>query len=108
MVKSNVNISNIKAADFKKIGFKSKAIASKFAQLLDIKTKGYENASEYLNVLETRLKKFNAIGLDFNDSLKNIDTSSKKVKENRQKREEQKFDRQEKKLMNCLKLLINK
>ena len=105
MVKSNVNISNIKAADLKKIGFKSKAIASKFAQLLDIKTKGYENASEYLNVLESRLKRFNAIGLDFNDSLKNIDTSSKKVKENRQKREEQKFDRQEKTVNELFKII---
>ena len=46
MTKSTVNIGNIKAADFKKIGFKSKAIASKFAQLLSIKTKGYENASQ--------------------------------------------------------------
>jgi hypothetical protein len=77
----------------KQIGFKSKAIASKFSQLLNIKTKGYENASEYLNVLESRLKKFNAIGMDLNDSLKHIDTSSKKVKENRQKREEQKTER---------------
>jgi hypothetical protein len=80
MTKSNFIISNIKATDFKKIGFKSKAIASKFAQLLNIKTKGYENASEYLNILESKLKKFNDIGLDFNDSLKHIDTSSKKLK----------------------------
>ena len=55
MKKSTVNIGNIKAADFKKIGFKSKAIASKFAQLLSIKTKGYDNASQYLNVLESKL-----------------------------------------------------
>jgi hypothetical protein len=33
MTKSNFMISTIKAADFKQIGFKSKAIASKFAQL---------------------------------------------------------------------------
>ena len=89
MTKSNFMISTIKAADFKQIGFKSKAIASKFAQLLSIKTKGYDNASQYLNVLESKLKKFNDIGLDFNDSLKSMDTSSKKVKENRNKREEQ-------------------
>ena len=96
MTKSNFIISNIKATDFKKIGFKSKAIASKFAQLLNIKTKGYENASEYLNILESKLKKFNDIGLDFNDSSKHSDTSSKKVKENRQKRDEQKFERKNK------------
>ena len=86
MTKSNINISKIKAADFKQAGFKSKLIARKFAQLLNIKTKGYENASDYLNVLESRLKKFNDIGMDFNDSLKYMDTSSKKVKQNRQKK----------------------
>ena len=96
MTKSTVNIGNIKAADFKKIGFKSKNIARKFAQLLNINTKGYENASSYLNALGARLKKFNDIGMDFNDSLKSMDTSSKKVKENRIKREEQKFERKNK------------
>ena len=78
MTKSNVNIGNIKAAEFKQVGFKSKNIARKFAQLLNINTKGYENASTYLNALGARLKKFNDIGLNFNDSLKNMDTSSLK------------------------------
>ena len=81
MTKSTVNIGNIKAADFKKIGFKSKNIARKFAQLLNINTKGYENASSYLNALGARLKKFNDIGMDFNDSLKNIDIIKKSKRE---------------------------
>ena len=48
MTKSNVNIGKIKAADFKQVGFKSKNIARKFAQLLNINTKGHENASSFL------------------------------------------------------------
>jgi hypothetical protein len=105
MTKSNINISKIKAADFKQAGFKSKLIARKFAQLLNIKTKGYENASDYLNVLESRLKKFNDIGMDFNDSLKYMDTSSKKVKQNRQKREQQKFEKTNKTVNELFKII---
>ena len=108
MTKSNVNIGNIKAAEFKQVGFKSKNIARKFAQLLNINTKGYENASSYLNALGARLKKFNDIGMDFNDSLKNMDTSSKKVKENRNKREEQKLERRSKTVNELFKVIDKK
>ncbi len=106
MTKSTVNIGNIEAAELKQVGFKSKNIARKFAQLLNINTKGYEDASSYLHALGARLKKFNDIGMDFNDSLKNMETSSKKVKENRNKKEEQKFE--EKKTVNELFNIIDK
>ena len=108
MTKSNVNIGNIKAAEFKQVDFKSNNIARKFAQLLNINTKGHENASSYLNVLGARLKKFNDIGLNFNDSLKNMDTSSKKVKENRNKREEQKLERRSKTVNELFKVIDKK
>ena len=91
MKKSEINFSKIKASDFKQAGFKSKLTARKFAQLLNIKTKGYENASDYLKVLETKLQSFKKIGMDFNESLKNMDTSSSKVKENRIKKQENKI-----------------
>ena len=86
----NINISKIKAAEFKQAGFKSKITARKFAQLLNIKTKGHETASSFLKVLETKLKRFKDIGMDFNESLKDIDTSSSKVKKNRIKKQENK------------------
>ena len=87
MTKSEVNFSKIKAAEFKQAGFKSKITARKFAQLLNIKTKGHETASSFLKVLETKLKLFKDIGMDFNESLKYIDTSSSKVKENKIKKQ---------------------
>ena len=108
MTKSNVNIGKIKAADFKQVGFKSKNRARKFAQLLNINTKGYENVSSYLNALGARLKKFNDIGMDFNDSLKSMDTSSKKVKDNRIKREEQKNERKNKTVNELFKIIDDK
>ncbi len=37
-----------------------------------------------MNELKSSLDKFKSIGLEFNDTLKNFDTSIKKIKENRQ------------------------
>ena len=85
MTKNNYpNIKNIKAKDFKDLGFKSKAIAVKFSKLLDINIKKASSEQAFLNELKSSLHKFKSIGLEFNDTLKNFDTSTKKIKENRQ------------------------
>jgi hypothetical protein len=85
MTKNNYpNIKNIKAKDLKNLGFKSKAIAIKFSKLLNINIKKSSSEQAFLNELKTSLNKFKSIGLEFNDTLKNIDTSTKKIKENRQ------------------------
>ena len=78
------NIKNIKAQDLKILGFKSKAIAVKFAKLLNINIKKASSEQSFLNELKSSLNNFKSIGLEFNDTLKNFDTSTKKVKENRQ------------------------
>ncbi len=88
MSKSEVNFSKIKASDFKQAGFKSKITARKFAQLLNIKTKNMKVHLVFFKVLKTKLKRFKDIGMNFNESLKDIDTSSSKVKENRMKKTE--------------------
>jgi translation initiation factor 2 alpha subunit (eIF-2alpha) len=43
--------------------------------------------------------------MDFNDSLKYMDTSSKKVKQNRQKREQQKFEKTNKTVNELFKII---
>ena len=90
MTKNNYpNIKNIKAKDLKNLGFKSKAIAIKFSKLLNINIKKSSSEQAFLNELKTSLNNFKSIshyifGLEFNEILKNIDTSTKKIKENRQ------------------------
>ena len=81
------NIKNIKAKDLKDLGFKSKAIAMKFAKILNINIKKASSEESFLNELKTKLNGFKSIGLDFNDTLKTLDLSSQKVKENRRKKE---------------------
>ena len=81
------NIKNIKAKDLKDLGFKSKAIAMKFAKILNINIKKASSEESFLNELKTKLNGFKSIGLDFNDTIKTIDLSSQKVKENRRKKE---------------------
>ena len=81
------NIKNIKAKDLKDLGFKSKAIAMKFAKILNINIKKASSEESFFNELKTKLNKFNSIGLDFNDTIKKVDLSSKKVKINRERRE---------------------
>ena len=71
------------------MGFKSKAIALKFSKLLNINIKKSSSEQAFLNELKTSLNNFKSIshyifGLEFNEILKNIDTSTKKIKENRQ------------------------
>ena len=78
------NIKNIKAQDLKILCFKSKAIAVKIAKLLNINIKKASSEQSFLNELKSSLNNFKSIGLEFNDTLKNFDTSTKKVKENRQ------------------------
>ena len=82
------NIKNIKAQDLKILGFKSKAIAVKFAKLSKINIKKSSSEQAFLNELKTSLNNFKSIshyifGLEFNEILKKIDTSTKKIKENR-------------------------
>ena len=90
MTKNNYpNIKNIKAKDLKNLGFKSKAIAIKFSKLSKINIKKSSSEQAFLNELKTSLNNFKSIshyifGLEFNEILKNIDTSTKKIKENRQ------------------------
>ena len=90
MTKNNYpNIKNIKEKDLKNLGFKSKAIAIKFSKLLNINIKKSSSEQAFLNELKTSLNNFKSIshyifGLEFNEILKNIDTSTKKIKENRQ------------------------
>jgi len=86
------NIKNIKAKDLKDLGFKSKAIAMKFSKLLDINIKKASSEQAFLNDLKSSLHKFKSIGLEFNDTLKNIDTATKKIKENRQTKKEKKVE----------------
>ena len=81
------NIKNIKATDLKDLGFKSKAIAMKFAKILNINIKKASSEESFLNELKTNLNGFKSIGLDFNDTIKTIDLSSQKVKENRRNKE---------------------
>ena len=81
------NIKNIKAKDLKDLGFKSKAIAMKFAKILNINIKKASSEESFLNELKTKLNGFKSIGLDFNNTLKTLDLSSQKVKENRRKKE---------------------
>ena len=81
------NIKNIKAEDLKDLGFKSKAIAMKFAKILNINIKKASSEESFLNELKTKLNGFKSIGLDFNSTLKTLDLSSQKVKENRRKKE---------------------
>jgi len=81
------NIKNIKAKDLKDLGFKSKAIAMKFAKILNINIKKASSEESFLNELKTKLNGFKSIGLDFNDTIKKLDLSSQKVKENRRKKE---------------------
>ena len=86
MSKNNYpNIKNIKAKDLKNLGFKSKAIALKFSKLLKINIKKSSSEQAFLNNLKTSLNKFESIGLEFNETLKNIDTSTKKIKTNRKR-----------------------
>ena len=80
------NIKNIKAKDLKDLGFKSKAIAMKFAKILNINIKKASSEESFLNELKTKLNGFKSIGLDFNDTIKKLDLSSQKVKENRRKK----------------------
>jgi len=81
------NIKNIKAKDLKDLGFKSKAIAMKFAKILNINIKKASSEESFLNELKTKLNGFKSIGLDFNDTIKKLELSSQKVKENRRKKE---------------------
>ena len=57
------NIKNIKAKDLKDLGFKSKAIAMKFAKILNINIKKASSEESFLNELKTKLNGFKSIGL---------------------------------------------
>jgi hypothetical protein len=81
------SFSNINAKSLKDIGFKTKAIAKKFASLSDIKIKDYNTQDSFINELKTRVKAFKSIGLDFNKTLKMVDTATPKVAANRNKKE---------------------
>jgi len=81
------NIKKIKATDLKDLGFKSKAIAMKFAKILNINIKKASSEESFLNELKTKLNGFKSIGLDFNDTIKKLDLSFQKVEENRRKKE---------------------
>ena len=100
------NIKNIKAKDLKDLGFKSKAIAMKFAKILNINIKKASSEESFLNELKTKLNGFKSIGLDFNDTIKKLDLSSQKVKENRRKKEikknETKFNEVASKINECI------
>lgn len=78
------NIKNIKAKDLKDLGFKSKAIAMKFAKILNINIKKASSEESFLNELKTKLNGFKSIGLDFNDTIKSLSyhlTKLKKIEE---------------------------
>ena len=85
------NIKKIKAQDLKELGFKSKAIATKFAKIVNINIKKFDSEKSFLDELKTSLNRFKSIGLDFNDTLKTLDTSSSKVRQNRETKKEKKF-----------------
>ena len=86
------NIKKIKSQDLKELGFKSKAIATKFAKILNINIKKFDSEKSFLDELKTSLNRFKSIGLDFNDTLKKLDLSSSKVRQNRETKKEKKFN----------------
>ncbi len=82
---------------------------------INIKEASSEDSEQaFFNELKSSLNKFRSIGLEFNDTLKNIDTSSKKIKENRQvKKKGRNIMKYQKRLMRRLrhfkfKLLVTK
>ena len=82
-----INFAKIPAGDLKQIGFKSKAIAKTFASLSDIKIKDYDTQESFIKALKRKVDAFKLIGLDFNKTLKMVDTATPKVAENRRKKE---------------------
>ena len=56
-IKNKININKIKASKLKEIGFKSKYIAKKFAQLNNIEPKEYNSDEEFLKQLKRQLNK---------------------------------------------------
>ena len=98
------NIKNIKAKDLKELGFKSKAIASKFSKIVNLNIKKFPSEQAFLDELKTSLTRFKSIGLDFNDTFKKLDTSTKKIRENREVKREKKFNEVSKKVEEKIKV----
>ena len=90
VIKYKTSISKIKASTLKKMGFKSKLFAKKFAKLTDVNPKEYSNEELLLTALKNKLSMFQKLGLEFN-FIKSFDYSSPKVRENRQKKQEKKI-----------------
>ena len=90
IIKEKPNISKISAATLKEIGFKSKAIAKNFAKLSDVNPKDFNTESALLTALKNKLNNFKKLGLEFNDVVKKMNTSTPKIKENRMKKQEKK------------------
>ena len=90
IMKEKPNISKISAATLKELGFKSKAIAKNFAKLSDVNPKYFNTESALLTALKNKLNNFKKLGLEFNDVVKKINTSTPKIKENRMKKQEKK------------------
>ena len=82
-----INFAKIPAGELKQIGFKTKAIAKTFASLSDIKIKDYDTKEIFIKALKRKVDAFKLIGLDFNKTLKMVDTATPKVAENRRKKE---------------------
>jgi hypothetical protein len=82
-----INFTKIPAGELKQIGFKTKAIAKTFASLSDIKIKDYDTQESFIKALKRKVDAFKLIGLDFNKTLKMVDTATPKVAENRRKKE---------------------
>ena len=86
------NIKKIKSQDLKELGFKSKAIATKFAKIVNIYIKKFDSEKSFFDEWKTSLNRFKSIGLDFNVTFKKLDTSSSKIRQNRETKKEKKFN----------------